>query len=208
MTMNTFGQTGLRVLLSSFISFTGFFIYLIGVDFSFPSSFLLSIGTGVVTYFVIKQLQFRWWLKKQALTVKDFRYIKKNLKEAKEKIKRLQKQQLKVRSLGAFKQVFELNRLTRRIFTIVQKQPKRFYLAESFFFYHLDSVVELSEKYTFLAAQPGKNKEVFLSLQQTRSTLDDLIDSLEKDLHAVLSEDMDTLQYELKFAEHHLSNKK
>ncbi|MGM0864990.1 MAG: 5-bromo-4-chloroindolyl phosphate hydrolysis family protein [Bacillota bacterium] len=206
--MNTFLQFLVRTVFSFSIGTSSFIAYLLLFDLGFPLTFLSSLGTGILLFFLVKGLQKRWWLKKNGLSSQEFRYINKNLKEAKEKVKRLQKQQLRVRSLGAFKQILELNRLSRRIYQLVKKEPKRFFSAESFFFYHLDSVVEITEKYTFLAAQPGKNKEVFLSLQQTRTTLDDLTGSLEKDLQRVLANDMDTLQFELNFANQHLSHKK
>lgn len=206
--MNTFLQFLVRTVISFSIGTSSFIAYLLLFDLGFPLIFLSSIGTGILIFFLVKGLQKRWWLKKNGLSSQEFRYINKNLKEAKEKVKRLQKQQLRVRSLGAFKQILELNRLSRRIYQLVKKEPKRFFSAESFFFYHLDSVVEITEKYTFLAAQPGKNKEAFLSLQQTRTTLDDLTGSLEKDLQSVLANDMDTLQFELNFANQHLSHKK
>ncbi|MCA1062919.1 5-bromo-4-chloroindolyl phosphate hydrolysis family protein (plasmid) [Cytobacillus spongiae] len=206
--MNTFLQFSVRSVISFIVGTSSFIPYLLLFDIGFPLTFLSSLGTGILVFFITKGIQKRWWLNKNGLSSQEFRYINKNLKEAKEKVKRLQKQQLKVRSLGAFKQILELNRLSRRIYQLVKKEPKRFFSAESFFFYHLDSVVEISEKYTFLAAQPGKNKEAFLSLQQTRTTLDDLTVSLEKDLQNVLANDMDTLQFELNFANQHLSNKK
>ncbi|WP_299737443.1 5-bromo-4-chloroindolyl phosphate hydrolysis family protein [uncultured Rossellomorea sp.] len=206
--MNTFLQFLVRTVISFSIGTSSFIAYLLLFDLGFPLTFLSSLGTGILFFFVVKGLQKRWWLNKNGLSSQEFRYINKNLKEAKEKVNRLQKQQLKVRSLGAFKQILELNRLSRRIYQLVKKEPKRFFSAESFFFYHLDSVVEITEKYTFLAAQPGKNKETFLSLQQTRTTLDVLTGSLEKDLQNVLANDMDTLKFELNFANQHLSNKK
>ncbi|MGM0854198.1 MAG: 5-bromo-4-chloroindolyl phosphate hydrolysis family protein [Bacillota bacterium] len=206
--MNTFLQFLVRTVISFSIGTSSFIAYLLLFDLGFPLTFLSSLGTGILIFLIVKGLQKRWWLNKNGLSSQEFRYINKNLKEAKEKVKRLQKQQLRVRSLGAFKQILELNRLSRRIYQLVKKEPKRFFSAESFFFYHLDSVVEITEKYTFLAAQPGKNKEAFLSLQQTRTTLDDLTESLEKDLENVLANDMDTLQFELNFANQHLSHKK
>jgi 5-bromo-4-chloroindolyl phosphate hydrolysis protein len=206
--MNTFLHFMIRSVLAVSIGTAGFIVYFLSFDFGFLLTLLFSTATGILSFLTIKEIQRSLWLNKKGLTRKEYRYISKNLKEAKEKIKRLQKQQLKVRSLGAFKQTLEINRLSRRIFQLVNKEPKRYYSAESFFYYHLDSVVELTEKYTFLASQPGKSQEAFLSLQQTRSTLDELIDSLEKDLQVVLTDDMDNLKIELNFANQHLSHKK
>ncbi len=206
--MNTFLQFFLRSVISFSIGTSSFIVYLLLLDLGFPLTLISGISTGLLIFIIVKSIQKRWWLNKNGLSSQEFRYINRNLREAKEKVKRLQRQQLKVRSLGAFKQILDINRLSRRIYQLVKKEPKRFFSAESFFYYHLDSVVEITEKYTFLASQPGKNKEAFLSLQQTRTTLDDLTDSLEKDLHKVLADDMDTLQFELNFANQHLSHKK
>lgn len=206
--MNTFLQLLVRTIISFSIGISSFIAFLLLLDLGFPLTLLSGIGTGALFFILVKALQKQWWLKKNGLSSKEYRYINRNLKEAKEKVKRLQKQQLKVRSLGAFKQILEINRISRRIYQLVKKEPKRFFSAESFFFYHLDSLVEITEKYTFLASQPGKNKETFLSLQQTRTTLDDLTGSLEKDLQKVLAKDMDHLQFELNFANQHLSHKK
>ena len=111
--MNTFLQFSVRTVISFSIGTSSFIAYLLLFDLGFPLTFLSSLGTGILLFFVVKGFQKRWWLKKNGLSSQEFRYINKNLKEAKEKVKRLQKQQLRVRSLGAFKQILELNRLSR-----------------------------------------------------------------------------------------------
>ncbi len=205
-------KNAFKWMIRSFISINVFLIsWLIiffGMDLTFGITTLSSVALSIGSYFGIKSLQHRLWLKKQGVSSKDYRYIKKNLDEAKHKVKRLQSVQLKIRSLGAFKQLLEINRLTRRIYQLVRQQPLKFYQAENFFFYHLDSAVELSEKYAYIASQPAKSDEMFISLQETRSLLDDLKDHLEKDLHEILSDDMDRLKFELEFTKKHLSSKK
>ena len=90
------------------------------------------------------------------------------------------------------------------MYAIVNKDPRRFYQSERFFFYHLDSVVELSERYALLAAQPVKNDKMYISLKETRSTLEDLSESIKKDIYHVLSTDVDDLKFELDVAKHSL----
>jgi len=82
--------------------------------------------------------------------------------------------------MGAFKQLYELSKLSKRMYAIINKEPRRFYQSERFFFYHLDSVVELSERYAMLAAQPVKNENMYISLKETQSTLEDLSESIKK----------------------------
>jgi len=153
---------------------------------------------------VIKWITKRKFLKKHQLSRKEFAYIVQNLKEAKKKIHRLQKVFFNVRNIGAFKQMLDLIRLVKRIYAIIRREPRRFYQAEKFFFYHLDSIVELSEKYAFLAAQPVKNNELYFSLKDTRNTLKELKRTIENDLYEVLSKDIDHLEFELNVAKHSL----
>lgn len=64
--------------------------------------------------------------------------------------------------------------------------------------------MELSERYAQLAAQPVKNEQIYLSLKETQSTLEDLSESIKKDIYQVLSSDVDDLQFELDVARHSL----
>jgi 5-bromo-4-chloroindolyl phosphate hydrolysis protein len=196
----------IRAFASTNILIFSWLILFFGFNQMFWISALGSILLSMISYFSIKRIQNSIWLKKVGVSSRDYRYINKSLKEAKEKINRLQKVQLKIRSLGAFKQLFEMNRLARRIFQLVKQQPQKFYTAENFFFYHLDSAVELSEKYAFIAAQPGKSDDMFRSLQETRTMLEQLTDSLEEDLQHILSDDMNQLKFELEFTKKHISS--
>jgi 5-bromo-4-chloroindolyl phosphate hydrolysis protein len=179
-------------------------ILFLGFQIPFFPSTGISILAGLVTFFGIKWISDYRFLKKNGLTRREYAYIQKNLQEAKRKVSRLQKAFFSVRTIGAFKQLYELSRLVKRMYTIVQKDPRRFYQSETFFFYHLDSVVELSERYARLAAQPVKNDQIYLSLKETQSTLEDLSESIKKDIYHVLSTDVDDLQFELDVARHSL----
>jgi 5-bromo-4-chloroindolyl phosphate hydrolysis protein len=91
---------------------------------------------------------------------------------------------------------------------MAQKEPKRFYQAEQFYFSHLDSVVELTEKYSFLASQPKKSLEINQSLIETRQTLNELTKVLEEDLYHVVSDDVDHLNFEIDVAKHSIKKQK
>lgn len=179
-------------------------ILLLGSDLSAFPSFLIALLAGALTYLGVKGMIDYKFLKKNKLTRKEYAYIKKNLNEAKKKISRLQKAFLSVRTMGAFKQLYELNKLSKRMYSIIKKEPRRFYQSERFFFYHLDSVVELSERYATLASQPVKNDKMYISLKETQSTLEDLSHSIKKDIYHVLSADVDDLKFELDVARHSL----
>lgn len=179
-------------------------ILFLGFDLPFLTASLSSLAVGALTFFGVKFFFNHRLLKKHRLTRKEYAYIQRNLKEAKGKMARLQKAFFSVRSMGAFKQLYELNKLAKKMYQIVEKDPRRFYQSERFFFYHLDSVVELSERYAMLASQPVKSEKLYISLKETQNTLDDLSKSVKKDIYHVLSNDIDDLNFELDVAKHSL----
>lgn len=179
-------------------------ILYLGFQMTYLQASGYSALAGLITFFGVKWIADYRFLKRNRLTRKDYAYIRKNLLEAKRKMNRLTKASFNVRTVGAFKQLYELSRLTKRMYSIVKKEPRRFYQSERFFFYHLDSVVELSERYAYLASQPIKNDEIYISLKETKSTLEDLSKTIKKDIYEVLSSDVDELQFELNVAKHSL----
>ncbi|UTX17342.1 5-bromo-4-chloroindolyl phosphate hydrolysis family protein [Bacillus velezensis] len=143
-------------------------------------------------------------MKKHRLTRKEYAYIKENLEEAKGKIIRLRRALFRSKSIQMLKQNAEILRITRRIYLLTKQEPKRFYQAERFYYQTLDSVVELTEKYALLSSQPRKNKDLSMSLSETRMTLAELSRRLEEDLHELMKEDIDDLHFELDMAKHSL----
>lgn len=176
--------------------------------FGFHQTFLVSsgvaLGSGVLLFWLLAIYMKTRFLKKHGLTRKEYRYIKQNLNEAKQKIFRLHKALLSIRHLPSLKKRVEFVKVSRKIYTMTKKEPKRFYQAEPFFFSHLDSAVELSEKYIFLTAQPKKTPELEKSLDEAFLTLEDLNQLVEKDLYQVISNDINQLDFELDVARHSL----
>lgn len=172
-----------------------------------PSTAFAIIG-GTLTHLILSLFMNTRFLNKHQLTRKEYRYIKKNLVEAKQKINRLNKNLFTIRDISSVKQRIDILRITKKIQRMAMKEPKRFYQAEQFYFSHLDSVVELTEKYSFLSSQPKKNMEMGQSLIETRHTLNELTRVLEEDLYQVLSDDIDTLNFEIDVAKHSINKQK
>lgn len=170
-------------------------------DVGAPTSFLISIVGGTILFEATSLYLTHLFVKKNRLTRKEYRYIKGNLVEAKRKMSRINKTLLTIRHLSSLKQRLELMRLLKKIYQLTKTEPKRFYKAEPFYFSHLDSVVELSEKYAFLAKQPNKNKELNDSLVETRRTIDELTEIVEQDLYVILANDIEDLHFELDVAQ-------
>lgn len=183
-------------------------ISLFALNQSFMLSVVFSLVGGGLTYWLGSLYFTSRFLKKHQLTRKEYQYIKKNIEEAKPKIWRVQKALISVRHLSSFKQRTDMIKMIRKIYSLTKKEPKRFYKAEPFYYSHLDSATELAEKYVFLAQQPKKNKELELSLTETRKTLKELNKTIEKDLYKVLSDDIDTLNFELDVAKQTIQTRK
>jgi 5-bromo-4-chloroindolyl phosphate hydrolysis protein len=172
--------------------------------FAFDQTVLASLligflgGTGV--YLLLGWILNKQYLKENGITRREYKYIRNNLKEAKEKINRLQKAVLRIRNFPDMKQNYEVIKLVNKIYSTTKKEPKRFFKAEQFYFTNLDSIVEITEKYALLHSQPAKTPELKISLKETRLTIDKLTDSLENDLYRVLEDDIDDLQFELDVA--------
>ena len=172
--------------------------------FAFDQTVLASLligflgGTGV--YLLLGWILNKQYLKENGITRREYKYIRTNLKEAKEKINRLQKAVLRIRNFPDMKQNYEVIKLVNKIYSTTKKEPKRFFKAEQFYFTNLDSIVEITEKYALLHSQPAKTPELKISLKETRLTIDKLTDSLENDLYRVLEDDIDDLRFELDVA--------
>ncbi|WP_419955616.1 5-bromo-4-chloroindolyl phosphate hydrolysis family protein [Neobacillus niacini] len=181
---------------------TVWFLSYFAFDLTFLVSSAISLAGGVIVYKITSAVITSRFLKKHQLTRKEYRYIKKNLDEAKPKINKLNRSLFSIRDLPTIKQRLDVLRITRKIQSMTQTEPRRFYKAEKFYFSHLDSVVELTEKYRFLSQQPKKSHEIDVSLYETRQTLTDLTKALEEDLYHVISDDLDTLNFEIDVAKH------
>ncbi len=206
--MNSFLSFLIRSILAFPVTVSSWFLCMFTFEQPYLVSSGVSVGIGIIVYWLLGiYLKYRF-VTKQGLSVKEYQYIAKNINEAKKKMKRLQKVLFSIRHISSLKQRIDLLQLTRKIISLTKAEPKRFYKAERFYFSHLDSAVELTEKYVFLSSQPKKNLEVQSALNDTRKTLDELLLSIEKDLYQMLASDIDQLHFELDVAKHSIKNSK
>ncbi|GAE93254.1 5-bromo-4-chloroindolyl phosphate hydrolysis protein [Gracilibacillus boraciitolerans JCM 21714] len=130
------------------------------IDLTFLLSSLISLIGAGLTYSLISVSIYVRFLKKHQLSMKDYRYIRKNLAEANHKIRRLQKALFSIRHLLFLKENMELLRVIKKIHRVTKKKPMRFFQGgERFYFSHLDSAVELTEKYAFFPLSLRKMKK-------------------------------------------------
>lgn len=193
----TAGATTITILLSSYFGFDQTFLL---------SSFIAILGGGAVFYSMKYGTQSRL-LRRNGLTKREYKIVQQNLREAKEKIQRLQKSFFQIQNLANAKQNFETLRVINKIYNVTKKEPRRFFLVEDFYFSHLDSIVELAEKYTFLASQPAKTIELTRSLHETRDTMNDMVKIIEQDLHKMIEGDINNLNFEIDVAKKFIDRK-
>jgi len=200
--MNQFLAFLIRIFITIPTSVTIWLISFFAFDQTFWISGAIGLGGGILAFWLAGMIMKSRYLKKHQLSRKEFQYIKKNLDEARYKISRLHKALMSIRHFPSLKQRMEFVRVTRKIYRLTRNEPKRFYQAERFYFSHLDSALELSEKYVFLYSQPKKTYELDQSLTETRRTLSELITLVEEDLYKVIEDDIDHLNFEIDVAKH------
>jgi 5-bromo-4-chloroindolyl phosphate hydrolysis protein len=196
-----------RHLINLIASLTVFVISVLNIP---GMAAILSIPLGVVAYAICNKttytIQKSAQSKKIGLSKSEYDLIEAQLKQAKGYINALNQQYVRVRSIKAFKQINEMSKLSKRIINIVQTNPQKFYAVEDFFYAHLPSAVQLSDKYTLLTKEQIKGTEIHLALEDTRKTLKELHVTMEDDLKNALSSDIENLKIELDFAK--MSNDK
>ena len=84
----------------------------------------LLIAIYLAGTFSIKQIQLSSNLKRLGMSRSEYNHIKGQISEAKLKIKKLNGLYGQVRSVQAFKQLHEMNSLSRRILGIVRTNPQ------------------------------------------------------------------------------------
>ncbi|ARK20257.1 5-bromo-4-chloroindolyl phosphate hydrolysis protein [Sporosarcina sp. P26b] len=190
-----------RHLIMAPTSFLTWFILIGGTSINF----FLGSAIGIAMYaggnVAIKELQLRSTLKQFGMARSEYKHIEQQLSESKKKLKQLGNMYGQVRSIQAFRQVYDMSSMARRIIKIVQNNPRKFYQVESFFYAHLDSVVELTSKYSLLVNQPLKDQEIKVALQHTRETLADLSLEMERDLRNAVATDLEKLRMEIDYVD-------
>ncbi|SIT80811.1 5-bromo-4-chloroindolyl phosphate hydrolysis family protein [Edaphobacillus lindanitolerans] len=199
--MNNFQQFLTRQAIMLPVSFGSWLYFLLGAGMTFIPATGLLIAIYLAGDFSIRQVQTTSEVKRLGMTRSEYKHIEHQLSEAKSKLRQLNAHYGNIRSVQAFRQLNELNKLSKRIIGIVGQNPKKFYNVEKFFYAHLDSAVELSSKYALLANQPAKDPEMQATLQQTRETLTDLNEEIRKDVKRALTTDLETLKFELDYAD-------
>ena len=130
----------------------------------------------------------------------QFIHIENQLSIATKNANALTQKYVQVRSVKSFKVIYEMSKLSKRIIALVRKDPSKFYMIEEFFYAHLPSALELSDKYALLTKEQVTGTDIHLALNDARVTLKELYETMETDLKKALSSDLESLKIELDFA--------
>ena len=177
-----------------------FVVWLVTV-FAWDLSFLIDGVIGIVgflaSYFPTQRLTSRKYLNEIGLSRRDYRYVRAQLNQAQLKIRNILKSFINIRSIKDFRQVNDIYRISRSIYTSIKQRPGMFFKVEGFFYSHLDNALNLVDSYTRLARMPRKSKEEKQKLEQTRITLDEVKRTLVADLKRLNEEDYERLDIEM-----------
>lgn len=173
------------------------FASIFALDIYFIFDVLVAAATFIVFYFPTQRLTSRKYLREIGLSRRDYHFVNGQLNNAQDKIRRIFKTFVNVRSIKDFKQVNEIYRISRAIYFAVKQRPGSFFKVESFFYSHIDNALNLIEAYTRLSKSPKKSKEEKQKLEQTRITLDEVKRTLVADLRRINDEDYSQLDIEM-----------
>ena len=164
------------------------------------SVFVLAPGAYYISNKIVNVIQITSQAKKIGITTNEHKLIEQHLKQARAQISALQKGYIRVRSIKSFRMLNDMVKVSRRIINIVQKTPVSCFAVEDFFYSHLPSAVEITDKYSTLVKERVKGIEIELTMEDTRKTLKLLNAAMDQDLKDALRTDIENLKIELDFA--------
>ena len=188
-----------RHALNFLIGFTAFILITVNLELGFIIVPILSIAAYFISNKGIKAIQKSKKSKELGLSRSEYKHIEEQIGQAKRQINSLSQQYIHVRSVRSFKLLNDMMKLSKRIVNIIQKNPRRFYSVEDFFYSHLPSAVQLTQNYTMLTQSQVKDTDIHIALEDTRKTLKGLHATMEDDLKCAIESDLENLRIELDF---------
>ena len=169
---------------------------MIAFDIHLVFDMMIGAGGFFAAYFPSQSYSMKSQLDKMGMTKSEYRHVKKELAEAKEKIQRLRKNYKNVRTLKDAKLIYDINKIVRTIYQSVEENPKQFFNVQQFFHSNLDSAVNTIEQYLFLYKMPGKTKDEKVKLHETRISLLELKRTIQANLTAMNKSNYQSLEVE------------
>ena len=185
------------VLVGIPVAFIVWMVTVFAWDLSFLIYAIVGAGGFLLSYFPTQRLTSRKYLNEIGLSRRDYRYVRTQLNQAQLKIRTILKSFMNIRSIKDFRQVNDIYRISRSIYTSIKQRPGMFFKVEGFFYSHLDNALNLVDSYTRLSRMPRKSKEEKQKLEQTRITLDEVKRTLIADLKRLNEEDYERLDVEM-----------
>ncbi|MEJ7179604.1 5-bromo-4-chloroindolyl phosphate hydrolysis family protein [Staphylococcus capitis] len=185
------------VLVGIPVAFIVWMVTVFAWDLSFLIYAIVGASGFLLSYFPTQRLTSRKYLNEIGLSRRDYRYVRTQLNQAQLKIRTILKSFMNIRSIKDFRQVNDIYRISRSIYTSIKQRPGMFFKVEGFFYSHLDNALNLVDSYTHLSRMPRKSKEEKQKLEQTRITLDEVKRTLIADLKRLNEEDYERLDVEM-----------
>ena len=160
---------------------------------------LVSLGFTVAAYAAAIFLVFPSKVDQQAAELADT--LRGVLKEGDEKIKQMRSigKQIKNESMRA--KVFQMCDVGQQIFETAKKKPKDVRSVQQFSSYYLESTIKIIQKYLELSGHRSYSPEIQKALEKVESTLNGAQLAFQKQLEALVREDVLDLDTEMSVLE-------
>ncbi|MBM7702037.1 5-bromo-4-chloroindolyl phosphate hydrolysis protein [Bacillus iocasae] len=181
-------------------------IFYFGFDLNFFVSMMIGFAVAGVSFAIpiLKSLRLRL----QNPYREEIAYSKHQVREAKKKLAIISRYRFKVRSIHMWAQLSRLYKVSKAIIEMVEKEPMRYKDVQPFFVNYLPATVTLVERYFFLLSKPGKSIEMTESLKEAEVMIDEMALKYDRLLNQALSNDVLTLDVEMKVLKQTFQNDK
>ncbi|AQX55143.1 5-bromo-4-chloroindolyl phosphate hydrolysis family protein [Priestia flexa] len=176
----------------------------LGFGVGIGDSILLSFGTAALTaiFFVFKSARIAY----KDPYREELAYIKHQAREARKQLKVISSSRFKLKSIHMWTELSKLYRVGKSIVDMVEKEPARYKSVQPFFTNYLQATVTVIERYVFLLSKPTKSIDVKESIHEAENVIHELSTQYDQLLNSALSQDVLSLDVEMKVLKQHFQN--
>ncbi|MDT2047213.1 MULTISPECIES: 5-bromo-4-chloroindolyl phosphate hydrolysis family protein [Bacillaceae] len=176
----------------------------LGFNVGVGDSILLSFGTAALTgiFFIFKSVRVAY----KDPYREELAYIKHQVKEARKQLKVISSSRFKLKSIHMWTELSKLYRVGKSMVDMVEKEPERYKSVQPFFTNYLQATVTVIERYVFLLSKPTKSIDVKESIHEAENVIHELSAQYDQLLNSALSQDVLSLDVEMKVLKQHFQN--
>lgn len=201
--MKKFFQTLWRWTASSALAALVWGVSFIVLWKQFDVHLLLSVvyggGIGTASFFFNN-----WRMKRKQriplpehVTSEEFEYVQEQVQEARALISQISKSRYKVKSFAMVDAINRIQKVSKKMVSLMEEQPERYRGANEFFNQYLPSSVNVITTYSTLLNQPVRTPEMVEAMRESETAIRQLAGKIEDQLAFALSDECMRLNAEL-----------